>query len=343
MAESNDTAPVLPKNHWYIACASSKLRDAPRGARILDEQLVVFRGAGGAPVVLEDRCPHRQAPLSRGSLRDHTLQCAYHGWRFDQAGHCVDIPSLGAGSSMPSGIRVPTRTAIERAPYIWVWMGDAPADVSRVPAIPQFEDLRWNQGTTVIECSALTAVENFFDPVHTAFLHRYTHPHFFRRALGGATQSSHELRATPTGLIAFAPPTASADDPVPDRPLGLARFELPNHASLSFSLPWQRHHGHFFYVPEAANRTRVEWLTTKYLQLGRRIRWRRKNAVLEQDRLLLEQIEKWHQRRGRSDERSVAADSITLMLSKILRLAAAGQWQGAHDSVPARRVVHFRL
>ncbi len=343
MAESNDTAPVLPKNHWYIVCASSKLRRAPRGVRILDEQLVVFRGASGAPVVLEDRCPHRQAPLSRGSLRKHTLQCAYHGWRFDAGGHCVEIPSLLEGESIPSGIRVPTRTAVERQPYVWVWMGDGPADASGIPEIPQFEETRWNQGSTLIECDAITAIENFFDPVHTAFLHRYTHPHFFRRALSGATQSSHELRVTPTGLIAFAPPTASARDPVPGRPLGLARFDLPNHASLQFSLPWQRHHGHFFYVPESAGRTRVEWLTSKYVQLGSHVRWRKKNAVLEQDRALLEQIQKWHQRRGRAPERSVEADSITLTLNKILRLAALGKWQGRHESVPARRVVHFRL
>jgi phenylpropionate dioxygenase-like ring-hydroxylating dioxygenase large terminal subunit len=342
MAESNDTAPVLPKNHWYIACASSKLRSTPRAVRILDEQLVVFRTSSGAPSALEDRCPHRQAPLSCGRLRRDTIECAYHGWRFDAGGHCVEIPSLVDGKRIPEGIRVPTRTAIERRPYVWVWMGDGPADASLIPEIPHLGSVRWNQGSTIMECNAVTAIENFFDPVHTAFLHRFTHPHFFRRALGGPTQASHELRVTASGLIAFAPPTATATDPVPHTAAGLACFDLPNHASLEFSLPWQRHRGHFFYVPEGSGRTRVEWLTTKYIQLGRRVRWRRHNAVLEQDRSLLEQVQKWHERRGRQPERSVEADAITLTLNKILRLAVLGQWQGTHESIPARRVVHYR-
>ena len=35
----------------------------------------------------------RLVPLSEGRLEsDGTLQCSYHGWRFDTEGHCTTVP-----------------------------------------------------------------------------------------------------------------------------------------------------------------------------------------------------------------------------------------------------------
>ena len=35
----------------------------------------------------------RSVPLSEGRIEsDHTLQCAYHGWRFNSEGHCTKVP-----------------------------------------------------------------------------------------------------------------------------------------------------------------------------------------------------------------------------------------------------------
>ena len=36
---------------------------------------------------------HRLAPLSEGRIEaDGTLQCAYHGWRFNSEGACTSVP-----------------------------------------------------------------------------------------------------------------------------------------------------------------------------------------------------------------------------------------------------------
>jgi len=44
--------------------------------------------------VFEDACPHRLAALSEGRIDENTgnLMCTYHGWTFDSAGKCTNIP-----------------------------------------------------------------------------------------------------------------------------------------------------------------------------------------------------------------------------------------------------------
>jgi nitrite reductase/ring-hydroxylating ferredoxin subunit len=42
-------------------------------------------------------CSHffRLAPLSEGRIEsDGTLQCSYHGWRFNSEGKCTEIPQV---------------------------------------------------------------------------------------------------------------------------------------------------------------------------------------------------------------------------------------------------------
>ena len=53
-----------------------------------------------------DRCPHRRAPLSAGTVEDGVLRCPYHGWAFDGSGGCVDIPAVGTEGRIPSRARL---------------------------------------------------------------------------------------------------------------------------------------------------------------------------------------------------------------------------------------------
>jgi phenylpropionate dioxygenase-like ring-hydroxylating dioxygenase large terminal subunit len=81
------------RGFWHPVCASSRLRGKPVASRVLDEDLIVFRGAAGRPAVLSNRCPHRGVELSLGRVRAGTVACRYHGWRYDSGGRCVEIPS----------------------------------------------------------------------------------------------------------------------------------------------------------------------------------------------------------------------------------------------------------
>jgi len=117
--------PSMPKNHWYIGCASSRLDREPRAVLLLGEPLVLYRDREGKPHALEDRCCHRGVQLSLGTLTpEGCLACRYHGWQYDGSGRCVHVPSLPAGTPVPEGFRVRSFACVEQDHYVWVWMGD---------------------------------------------------------------------------------------------------------------------------------------------------------------------------------------------------------------------------
>ena len=61
-------------NAWYVAARSQELDGGLLGRTILNQPIVFFRGAGGAIAALEDRCCHRNAPLSVGRLKDGLVE-----------------------------------------------------------------------------------------------------------------------------------------------------------------------------------------------------------------------------------------------------------------------------
>ena len=77
--------PVLT-HHWHAVARSADLGAGPLSKRLLERDLVVYRGPDGAVVAAPDRCPHREAPLTLGCMNDGVLQCAYHGWEFGSGG-----------------------------------------------------------------------------------------------------------------------------------------------------------------------------------------------------------------------------------------------------------------
>ena len=66
----------------------------PLAAHLMGEDLVLWRDSTGAVHAAADRCPHRGAALSMGRVQGDTLECGYHGWRFDGRGQCVAIPAV---------------------------------------------------------------------------------------------------------------------------------------------------------------------------------------------------------------------------------------------------------
>jgi phenylpropionate dioxygenase-like ring-hydroxylating dioxygenase large terminal subunit len=154
---------------------------------------VVFRGAGGVPGVLEDRCPHRNAPLSAGRVRDGELECGYHGWRFDGCGSCTAVPGLErAGGERRS---VPSHATVERDGLVWFWPTAGEEPDGRPFALP---DLGPGTRQVVlrhdIAAPMAAVIENTLDVPHTAFLHR--------GLLRGAAPNriTAERRAIPRGV-----------------------------------------------------------------------------------------------------------------------------------------------
>lgn len=74
--------------------------EAPRRVEVAGVGYVVAR-LGEDVVAARDRCPHRGAPLSAGTIKDSCLVCPYHGWRFGSDGKVAEIPALGADAALP--------------------------------------------------------------------------------------------------------------------------------------------------------------------------------------------------------------------------------------------------
>src|SRR3954454_14776378 len=87
-------------NSWYVAAWNHELIDGKKVARmILERPIVLYRGASGKVVALDDRCCHRAAPLSMGRIEGDDIRCMYHGMKFDPAGKCIQIPGIGLDSA----------------------------------------------------------------------------------------------------------------------------------------------------------------------------------------------------------------------------------------------------
>ena len=78
------------------------------GRDFLGTRVILYRDGTGKAVVQGAYCPHLGADLSVGEVVDGQIRCAYHHWKFDCAGRCVDIP---AGDKIPPGARISTYPA----------------------------------------------------------------------------------------------------------------------------------------------------------------------------------------------------------------------------------------
>ena len=93
---------VFVEDCWYFAARVDEIpRDRPLARRIAGRRLVLVRGADGGVFALDDACPHRGMPLRHGRCVDGTIECCYHGWRFDGDGACVEIPGLDGEPDSP--------------------------------------------------------------------------------------------------------------------------------------------------------------------------------------------------------------------------------------------------
>lgn len=128
---------------WQPVANSSAL---PAGAvtayTLLGCDLLLARFAGGQLLAADVACPHKGARLSVGCIRDGELVCPYHGWRFDAAGACKNIPSLLEPSSEKLALsHLRTYPVQERYGYVWVKLDST--GQHDLPAVPEFEDPTW--------------------------------------------------------------------------------------------------------------------------------------------------------------------------------------------------------
>lgn len=258
---------AFPRRWWYPVARSSELGRRPLAVTLMDSPLVVFRGAGGAPAVLLDRCNHRNYPLSLGRVTgDGMLECGYHGWTYDGGGLCVRVPGLRDGMRAYRGRRVPSHAAVEQDGIVWAW-GEPDGEPTRRPfTLPTVDGP--GAGEVVfrheLDSTLRASLENALDVPHTAFLHRGIFrggpPHpitAVRRPVDGGVEVRY--LGEPVGLGPIRLPGGSG------RTFDhWDRYFLPSIAQIEYAVDgWFRLVNTIVHLPMSAFRTRA-WFVVRF-------------------------------------------------------------------------------
>lgn len=183
----NDWHPAL-HGHWHAVALARDITHRPIAVSLLGVHLALARTTTGEWIALEDRCPHRHAPLSAGCVDGDRLTCPYHGWSFDRSGRLCTVPGLLDEAQLPQ-VSVRTFAACQRDGIVWVRPGDA--GQVQPNALVDLADastrrLSWR---TRWQANVVDAMENMLDPAHTHFVHPGLVRREGRRSLVTATYS----------------------------------------------------------------------------------------------------------------------------------------------------------
>lgn len=164
------------KNAWYVGALSHDITTTPIQQTILGEPIALYRTESGQAVALNDRCPHRFAPLHKGKVKGDCLECPYHGLNFNPTGACSFNPH-GDGK-IPLAAKVKSYPIVERDSIVWIWPGDPQqSDESKVLDLGNFfGDTKQSliSGSYKLKAHAEIVSDNLMDLSHAPFLHPTT-------------------------------------------------------------------------------------------------------------------------------------------------------------------------
>jgi phthalate 4,5-dioxygenase len=162
------------RKYWIPVLLSRELDPdgAPQRLKILGEDFIAFRDSEGRVGIVSPRCSHRGANLFFGRNEQCGLRCAYHGWKFDIDGQCIDLPTsepdIAAATRPKAAIRA--LKVEEYGDIIWAHFGESPPPLPRfefaeLPAEHRFVSKKFQQ------CNWAQAVEGGLDTAHFSYLH----------------------------------------------------------------------------------------------------------------------------------------------------------------------------
>jgi phthalate 4,5-dioxygenase oxygenase subunit len=168
------------RGYWLPVCMSSEVAEpdgAPRRARLLGVDLVVFRDSAGRPGVLDEACPHRGASLVYGRNEECGLRCLYHGWKFGVDGEAIEMPSEPPATRLTAKLRARAYPVEESGGFVWAWLGDADKPAPFTPPV-------WaqvpNERIAIVKihaaCNWAQVLEGSIDSAHSSSLHAANMP-----------------------------------------------------------------------------------------------------------------------------------------------------------------------
>ena len=165
----------LMRRFWTPVCLveeASEPDGAPVKARVLGEDLVVFRDTDGRVGVMDEYCPHRRASLAFGRNEECGLRCLYHGWKMDVEGNVLEMASEPAASGMAAKVKHKAYPVKEWGGFVWAYMGaqETMPEFTPPPWAPTAE-ARVSIAKAIIPCNWAQILEGAIDSAHSSSLH----------------------------------------------------------------------------------------------------------------------------------------------------------------------------
>ena len=165
----------LMRRHWTPVCLIEEVSEpdgTPIRARVLGEDLVVFRDTEGRVGVMDEYCPHRGASLVFGRNEECGLRCLYHGWKMDVEGNVVEMVSEPATSGLAQKVKHRAYTTKEWGGMVWAYMGPKETETAfEPPAWAPTADTRVTIAKALIPCNWAQILEGAIDSAHSSSLH----------------------------------------------------------------------------------------------------------------------------------------------------------------------------
>ena len=170
----------IMRRHWMPVCMSEEVAEpdcTPLRARLLGEDMVVFRDTQGRIGVLDEQCPHRRASLAFGRNEECGLRCLYHGWKFDVNGQATDMSSEPVDAKLRDSMRTRAYPACEAGGFVWAWMGDPEHPTPFDPPVwAKAPDDKIAIVKMHAECNWAQVLEGSIDSAHSSSLHSSNMP-----------------------------------------------------------------------------------------------------------------------------------------------------------------------
>jgi 5,5'-dehydrodivanillate O-demethylase len=215
------------RKFWHpVYVANDLMPGTAKPIRIMSEDFTLYRGQSGKPYLIDFRCAHRQTQLSAGWIEEDCIRCFYHGWKYNGAGQCVEIP--GEQESLVGQVKIRSYPVQEYLGLIFIYIGEGePPPMLRYPECegPGILDAL-SKG--IWPCNYFSQLDNAGDPIHIPYTHREA-----RRRVGIETPMRRMIPEETEYGIKYTTTTANGDKIV-------RHFFMPNIIQLITNL---RHDG----------------------------------------------------------------------------------------------------
>jgi phenylpropionate dioxygenase-like ring-hydroxylating dioxygenase large terminal subunit len=165
----------LFRQYWLPALLAEELPEddcPPVRVKILSERLIAFRDSEGRYGLIDEFCAHRGVSLWFGRVEECGIRCAYHGWKYDVTGQCLEVPSAPEHNNFAGKVKLTSYPLVKVGDILWTYLGDPETrpglpefEFARVPADQTYTSKRWQ------ESNWLQALEGGIDSSHVSWLH----------------------------------------------------------------------------------------------------------------------------------------------------------------------------